>query len=202
MVAADYILIRIQHLFCDPNAFIYGPTQLGHIILIVPWFFVALPIAMAFANCAEWCIRELVGRPDSKGFRTGVRDLMTALKWITIVAVPLSLIALPSYYWASPETISLKRAFWSPPLTYRWTDVTGVVAECFHKGKQNRDSFQLIMMDGKKIDLADRPAQFIAAYPRIDASLRAADFSFSSSGLSQCPTDLEPLFARRPGTRV
>ena len=182
MEVADYGLIRIQHVVYDQDAFIYGPTQLGHILLVLPWFFVALPIAMAIANILEWSIRALVGRPDSKGFRSSIRQLATVLKWVSVVAVPLSLSALPSHYSASSETISLKPAIWSPRLTYRWPDVTGIIAECFHEGRSYRNSFQLVMMDGTKIDLADRAAQFVLVYPRIDALLRTADFSFSSIG--------------------
>lgn len=196
--AANYVLIGAQGKLCSAASFMYGPTQLGHVLIVVPWFFVALPITMILANTIERAVRRRAGRADEAGFRASIRELRTILPWLVLPALAVSLFSMPSHYCASDAGITLKKAIWSPLLNYHWQDVRAVRTECFHRGRQNRDSFQLIMNDGATIDLADRPQQFIATYPRIHAVLWKVDFSFSTAGLDQCPQRLRPLFASRP----
>jgi hypothetical protein len=85
--------------------------------------------------------------------------------------------------------------------SYEWGDVTEVTATCFHLGRTNRDSYELIMRDGAAIDLAVLADRFIEAYPMIAARLRAQPFSFRADG-ARCPAHLKAIFSRRPGDRV
>lgn len=197
-LAANYVLVGAQRKLCPATAFMYGPTQLGHILMVIPWFFVALPVAMILANLIERAARQWTGRADETGFRSNTKGLLILLPWFVAPGLVISLLAMPSYYCASESGIRFKQAIWSPLLNYKWQDIRAVATECFHQGRQNRDAYQLIMSDGMTIDLADRREQFVAAYPRIDALLSPLTFDFSATSIDQCPNDLAPLFAHRP----
>ena len=207
MLAAYFGLTRIQSEFCPTNAFLWGPTQIGEIVLMLPWFFVGSMLGFYIVYQLELGIRYLLGaRVESVFWETtrGVpkaltkMDVLWFLRTSCIVMMPVSFAALPSYFCASSDGLISQTSLLAERKSYKWDDVREVLAECYHVGRTNRDSFILVMRDGATIDLATRPLEFLQAYPLVSSALLARDFSFSALRIEQCPNDRAHIFTTRP----
>lgn len=208
MLAAYFGLARIQSEFCPTNAFLWGPTQIGEIVLLLPWFFVGMMVGFYVVYKFELRVRHVFGATERSEFWETTRgvprtlrkmDVGWLLRTVSIVMIPISLAALPSYFCASPDGVVSQASLWAERKLYKWEDVREVVTECYHVGRTNRDSFTLIMPDGAGIDLGTRPREFLEVYPMISAALRGRDFSFAAVRIEQCASDRMPAFATRPG---
>ena len=199
VVIANSWLVEGQRIFCEGDAYLWGPTQLGHIFLTVPWVIVVFPINLMVINCAEAGLRLIAGNTDRQGFINSSRTVAQIFLWVSVPALLLSLCAFPSRYCVSPSGISLRTAIWSRDSQYHWEDVKGVATECVHSGRAQSDNYELVMIDDARINLAERKPEFIKAYPRISDSLQRVPLVFESRGLNKCPSGLRRLFSVNPG---
>jgi amino acid transporter len=68
MLAAYFGLTRIQSEFCPTNAFLRGPTQIGEIVLMLPWIFVGMMVGFYVMYKVELRIRHVLGAIEQSEF--------------------------------------------------------------------------------------------------------------------------------------
>jgi len=203
---AVYRTVRwLQELQCPADTYLASPTNGGDILVVLPLAVSAVGPAFLIANAIGWAlpfVRRLIddraGGYGGPTFGEAQRGLWKFSMWIFLLLLPFALIASLSHYCVAPDRIVLREYPWSSNRSYKWDDVTAVRTECFHRGRTNRDSYEVVMSGEDAIDLAVSLTNFFRALPMIDRSLRGRWFTFSAD-TAACPPHLKAAFDRRPG---
>jgi hypothetical protein len=200
-----FALLKLQANFCEPDAFLSGPTQLAEFALVLPWFIIVPPLGIVLAMQAGILTRRALGvsaKPLPRNLTPRRSAKYRAASWavagVFVTLALISLAALPSYFCAAASGVTLREAIWTDQKEYRWDDVRDVVTKCERSGRSQRSSFVLVTMDGNRIDLATNKGAFVAAYPQVAQALHGRNFTFLAISPESCPSHLKAIFATHP----
>jgi hypothetical protein len=204
------MLQRFQAGFCGPEAFLAGPTQLGELLLVIPWLLAGMCFGIWIVFSVDRLIQHRHGAKNPSSAQRSTfrfpnilakrhRGTLWSIAVFGALPMLISFAALPSYFCAGESGITLRKAFWTERQEYGWDSVREVIAKCYSGGRSRRNSYTLAMTDDSHIDLATSNLGFAEAYPQIRQALRGKAFEFRSVTPENCPSHLKPIFTTRPG---
>jgi hypothetical protein len=209
-LAIGFMLQKLQAGFCDSEAFLAGPTQLGELLLMIPWLFAGIYFGIWIVFFVDRLIRQMYGvkRPSSPGrsaFRfpnilaKRHRGALWTIAVFGVLPMLISFAAMPSYFCVAKSGVTVRKAIWTERQGYGWDSVKEVIAKCHSEGRSRRNSYTLVMTDDNHIDLATSNLSFAERYPQIRQALRGKAFEFTSVTPEKCPPHLKSIFTSRPG---
>ena len=115
-------------------------------------------------------------------------------------AVPIAAFGGFSHYCATPDTMAVSPGLFSQPVSYSWSEIRRVTADCwYHRGFPHHN-LVLETRDGATVDFGGAIDAVPGAYTRIGEMLRNAHFTYDNNpALAHCLPGDGDLFAKRPG---
>jgi hypothetical protein len=164
-----YVMIDWLHeQSCPASTFLDGDVDQGLALTIMPWLFAGL-----------WSIN------------TGLRTIVYRLSWadqplyavsaigLVVVAVALSVYGAGAEYCVWPEGLSVRDNTFSSARVYPWASVRRIKPSCY--GGRAKTRFDLILVDGTKIDLASSSSAFIRNFAAVELALRDVPYVYDRS---------------------
>ena len=174
-------LLSLQKLLFSPDAILSSGTRVGNNLIIVPSFFLALPLGFIFANLFTWCIpparKALDGEAagvNGASFKESIKGLIVGFVIILLIVVPLSFLGVLNYFYITNNGVTAHFLFTLHEKHYDWSDIVKIHAECTREDGSFFWSYVLHMKDGKKVDIFEETRlKFVSVYYKIKPFIRA-----------------------------
>jgi len=173
--------LSLQRLWLQPDdSVLFGPTEIGRLMFIVPIILIGLVLSMMAAwPLTHWIRRGLrmphVAHPLPPASWARLTAWAQSINWRVTGGIALLILitvgakGLGSYFYVTEDGVSLRRPLEFSMRHYEWKDVTTVSVRYRHSLAKSKSRFRYLlkMSDGYDVDLT-------LALQRPTAKLRAA----------------------------
>ena len=185
--AIAFLFEAYRHQLFPSGAFLSSGTRIGNILMFVTPAFPSLAIGLIIGNFLVWLIpaaRAAQERRMPPGGHSSFRSTQLALTRfgavLAVAALPFGLLGANNLWAITPDRIDYRPMLSAATRHYEWSTVAKIETGCY-SGKSVTYNFVVTLADRTRIDLMEEsPREFVAAYPRIKAALRASTYRFSS----------------------
>lgn len=179
----------MRNLIPPATRLVSGPMYGGWLIFSPP-----LVVMLYFMALSKMAIFEK--RENKKLIHDAFVDVLSRFKIITCILFFISLVVyvygLSTYWYATPEGLTIRQNWFQPPISYNWNDVIERSISCAN-GRKGRfiTSFIVTFREGFEIDLASTQQQDAADHFAALASLTRNAQAFRRMGdLNACPVEV------------
>ena len=130
----------------------------------------------------------------------GLRNAAVIAKFSLLPAIPLAAFGGFSHYCATPQIMVVTPGLLDQPVSYSWSEVRRVTADCYYHRGFPHHNFVVEMRDGVTVDLGEVIDTVPADYRRIGEVLRNVPFTYDNNpAAAHCLPGDGDLFRKRPG---
>jgi len=187
----------LQRLLQPADSVLFGPTENGVIMFLVPTILIGLVLATAAALILNKWIRRGLGMPEmapipALAAYARVESIWQSINWRLaggIAGVILILVGAKgfgSYFYVTESGVSVRPALEFSMRHYEWKDVTTVSVRCIHSIVKSKNRFRYIlkMSDGYEEDLS---SALVATTQKVRAAYAARFAESIPSHLNTVP---------------
>jgi hypothetical protein len=204
--AAVAALRLLQAARCPAATFFDTSPEVATLLMIVPLFFPAIPLGLAAANAMAYAIpplrRALEQEANEAGSEPYSKSQSILLKMAGVIAavvLPVACVASLNQVCLTPNAIVANSEPWRPLVAHAWNEVIRIRTGCTRTGKSSWAGwYDLVLRDGREIELMDGVGDPSHARTRIAAALRHVAFTVDASHVSPRCGDPRVAMLRSP----